>query len=415
MDRKLEKKYWSAKRITTIGVGAIIVLALLYSFIFADHRSRLNVEKDKITISTVTKGTFDQYIAVTAVVLPLKTMRLDAIVGGYVSQKYLEGGGMVKKGDSILRLDNQNLMMDFVNHETEIYRLINELQNTRQSLKQNRFTEQQTVASLDYQIEQAKDLYDRNKQLVDEKIVARQEFVKNKLDYERLVRQKEIEIESQKFQEENATIQIQRLEETIARSQRNLQLMKDNLSNLVLKAPIDGQLSSVDAEVGESITAGQNIGQIDDLNGFKMRAEVDEHYISQVFPGLKASFEFNGKSYDLVILKVYPEVKNGRFNVDLKFDKETPDGIRRGQSSPIRLELGRSASALLLPVGGFFSDTGGNWIYVLDKSGRRAIKRNISLGQKNPQYFEILEGLQEGEQVITSSYENFGDKEVLVF
>jgi len=415
MDRKIEKKYWSKKRITLVSGGAVVVLLLAYNLIFADHRSKLNVEKDKITISKVTRGTFDQYIAVTAVVLPLKTIRLDAIVGGYVSQKYLEGGSMVKRGDSILRLENQNMVMEFVNHETEIYRLINELQNTRQSLKQNRFTMQQTLSKLDYDIDQAKDLYDRNKQLVDEKIVARQDYIKYKLDYDRLVKQKQIEIESQKFQEENARIQIERLESTIARTQRNLQMMKDNLNNLVLKAPIDGQLSSVDAEVGGSIQAGQNIGQIDDLDGFKMRAEVDEHYISRVFPGLRASFEFNNKSYDLVIIKVYPEVKNGRFNVDMKFDKETPDGIRRGQSSPIRLELGKSSAALLLPVGGFFSDTGGNWVYVVDKSGKRAVKRNISLGQKNPQFFEILEGLQEGEQVITSSYENFGDKEVLVF
>ncbi|MVT07329.1 efflux RND transporter periplasmic adaptor subunit [Chitinophaga tropicalis] len=415
MDKKIEKKFWSKKRITLVCGGAVVALLLLYNLIFADHRSKLNVEKDKITISSVTKGTFDQYIAVTAVVLPLKTIRLDAIVGGYVSQKYLEGGSMVKRGDSILRLENQNLMMDFVNHETEIYRLINELQNTRQSLKQNRFTMQQTVASLDYQIEQAKDLYDRTKQLVDEKIVSRQEFNKNKIEYERLVKQRQIEIESQQFQEENARIQIERLESTIQRTQRNLQMMKDNLNNLVLKAPIDGQLSSVDAEVGGSITAGQNIGQIDDLNGFKMRAEVDEHYVARVFAGLKASFEFNGKTYPLEIIKVYPEIKNSRFNVDMKFEKETPEGIRRGQSSPIRLELGKSSSAILLPVGGFFSDTGGNWVYVVDKSGKRAVKRNISLGQKNPQYFEVLEGLQEGEQVITSSYENFGDKEVLVF
>lgn len=415
MDRKIEKKYWSKKRITLVSGGAVVILLLAYNLIFADHRSKLNVEKDKITISKVTRGTFDQYIAVTAVVLPLKTIRLDAIVGGYVSQKYLEGGSTVKKGDSILRLENQNMMMEFVNHETEIYRLINELQNTRQSLKQNRFTMQQTLSKLDYDIDQAKDLYDRNKQLFDEKVVARQDYIKYKLDYDRLVKQKQIEIESQKFQEDNARIQIERLESTIARTQRNLQMMKDNLNNLVLKAPIDGQLSSVDAEVGGSIQAGQNIGQIDDLDGFKMRAEVDEHYISRVFPGLKASFEFNNKNYDLVIIKVYPEVKNGRFNIDMKFDKETPDGIRRGQSSPIRLELGKSSAALLLPVGGFFSDTGGNWVYVVDKSGKRAVKRNISLGQKNPQFFEILEGLQEGEQVITSSYENFGDKEVLIF
>jgi len=415
MDRKLEKKFWSRKRILIVGGGSLVVLLLLYNLIFADHRSRLNVEKDKITVSTVTKGTFDQYIVVTAVVQPLKTIRLDAIEGGYVSHKYLEGGSMVKEGDSILRLDNQRMQMEFMNHETEMYRLINELQNTRLSLKQNRFTLEKTLADLNYKIEQAKDLYDRNKQLVDEKIVARQEFNKNKMEYEGLVKQREIEVESQRYQEENAKIQIQQLEGTIARTQRNLQMMRQNLNNLIVRAPISGQLSSVNVEVGSSITTGQNIGQIDDLNGFKMRAEVDEHYLSRVFAGLKASFEFNNKTYDLTVTKAFPEVVNARFNVDMNFVKETPEGIRRGQSSPIRLELGKSSEAILLPVGGFFSDTGGNWVYVLDKTGKRAVKRNITLGQKNPVFFEVLEGLTPGEQVITSSYENFGDKEVLVF
>jgi len=415
MDRKLEKKFWSRKRILIVGGGSLVVLLLLYNLIFADHRSRLNVEKDKITVSTVTKGTFDQYIVVTAVVQPLKTIRLDAIEGGYVSHKYLEGGSMVKEGDSILRLDNQRMQMEFMNHETEMYRLINELQNTRLSLKQNRFTLEKTLSELNYKIEQAKDLYDRNKQLVDEKIVARQEFNKNKMEYEGLVKQREIEIESQRYQEENAKIQIQQLEGTIARTQRNLQMMRQNLNNLIVRAPISGQLSSVNVEVGSSITTGQNIGQIDDLNGFKMRAEVDEHYLSRVFAGLKASFEFNNKTYDLTVTKAFPEVVNARFNVDMNFAKETPEGIRRGQSSPIRLELGKSSEAILLPVGGFFSDTGGNWVYVLDKTGKRAVKRNITLGQKNPVFFEVLEGLNPGEQVITSSYENFGDKEVLVF
>ncbi|GAA0532881.1 efflux RND transporter periplasmic adaptor subunit [Chitinophaga japonensis] len=415
MDRKIEKKFWSGKRILMISGGTLVALLLLYNLIFADHRSKLNVEKDKITISTVTKGTFDQYIAVTAVVQPLKTIRLDAIEGGYVSRKYLEGGSKVKEGDSILRLENQRMQMEFMNHETEMYRLINELQNTRLNLKQNRFTMERTLAELNYKIAQAKDLYDRNKLLVDEKIVARQEFNKNKMEYEGLVRQREIEIESQQYQEENARIQIQQLEGTIARTQRNLEMMKANLNNLVVRAPISGQLSSVDVEVGSSITTGQNIGQIDDLSGFKMRAEVDEHYISRVFAGLKATFEFAGKSYEMVVTKAFPEVTNGRFNVDLNFVKETPEGIRRGQSSPIRLELGKPSEAILLPVGGFFSDTGGNWVYVLDNSGKRAIKRNISLGQKNPQFFEVLEGLEPGDRVITSSYENFGDKEVLVF
>jgi HlyD family secretion protein len=415
MDRKLEKKFWNKKRILMIGGGAVVVMLLLYTLLFADHRATLNVEKDKITISTVKKGTFDVYIAVTAVVMPLKTIRLDAIEGGYVSRKYLDGGSMVKEGDSILRLDNQHMMMDFVNHETEIYRLRNELQNTRLSIRQQEFTMQQTISDIDAKIAAAQDLYDRNKQLVEEKIVARQEFNKNKFELEGLLRQKDIQLQSQRYQQDNAKMQITQLEGTLARTQRNLDLMRENLNSLIVRAPVSGQLSSIDVEVGSSITAGQNIGQIDDLNGFKLRADIDEHYVSQVFAGLRATFEFDGKSYEMLVTKVYPEVKSGRFQADMTFEKSTPEGIRRGQSSPIRLVLGKSAEAILLPLGGFFSDTGGNWVYVVDKSGNRAVKRNISLGRKNPLYFEVLEGLQPGDQVITSSYENFGNKDVLSF
>ncbi|PSL49072.1 HlyD family secretion protein [Chitinophaga niastensis] len=398
-----------------IGGGALVVMLLGYTLIFADHRATLNVEKDKITISPVKKGTFDVYIAVTAVVMPLKTIRLDAIEGGYVSRKYLDGGSMVKAGDSILRLDNQHMMMDFVNHETEIYRLRNELQNTRLNIRQQDFTMQQNISDIDAKISAAQDLYDRNKQLVEEKIVARQDFNKNKFELEGLLRQKDIQLQSQRYQQENAKTQITQLEGTLARTQHNLELMKENLNSLIVRAPVSGQLSSIDVEVGSSITAGQNIGQIDDLNGFKLRADIDEHYVSQVFSGLRASFEFDGKSYDMIVTKVYPEVKSGRFQADMNFEKNTPEGIRRGQSSPIRLVLGKSAEAILLPLGGFFSDTGGNWVYVVDKSGKRAVKRNISLGRKNPLYFEVLEGLQPGDQVITSSYENFGNKDVLSF
>lgn len=415
MDRQLKKKFWNKQRIFLVGGGALLVLLILWGFIFADKRSKLNVEKDKITISEVSKGTFDEYIVVTGVVHPLKTIRLDAIEGGYVAYKFMEGGSMVKRGDSILRLENQRLTMEFVNRETEMYRLINELQNTRLSLKQDRFSMEKALSDLDYQLDQAKDVYERNAKLFKDKVIAEQDYVRTRLDYEKLKRNREIEIQSQRYQIDNSVTQIAQLEGTIARTQRNLQLMKENLNNLVVRAPVDGQLSSINVEVGTSIQAGENIGQIDDMNGFKLRAEVDEHYLTRVFTGLKANFEFNGANNEMTISKVYPEIKDGRFNVDMNFSSAAPEGIRRGQSSPIRLELGKSSSAILLPAGGFFSDTGGNWVYVVDKTGKRAVKRNISLGRKNPVFFEVLEGLQPGDQVITSSYENFGNKEVLEF
>jgi HlyD family secretion protein len=415
MDRIIQKKIWTPQRIGMIGGGLLLASFLIYQLAFSDKRSKLNVEKDKITVSAVKQGEFDEFIAVTGVVLPLKTIRLDAIVGGYVKEKLVEGGNMVKQGQVILRLENQQQKLNFLQSETEASRLVNELQNTRQRLKVEKFSLRTNLNDLDFQIDQNKDLYDRNKKLFADKVIPESDYLKSKRDYEKLVKQREIALESQTYQDENAAIQIKQLEGMLERTQKNVAVYRETLENLVLKAPVSGLLSSIDVEIGSNINQGANIGQIDDLNGFKMRVDVDEHYISRIFAGLPASFEFNGKEYALEISKIYPEVLNGRFQVDMIFNKGIPDGIKRGQSSPIRLELGKASKAILLPTGGFFSDTGGNWVYVVDKSGKRAVKRKITLGRKNPEYFEVLEGLQEGDQVITSSYENFGDNEVLEF
>ncbi|QMW03195.1 efflux RND transporter periplasmic adaptor subunit [Spirosoma foliorum] len=415
MDRVLPKRFWTTQRLAIFGGGTLVLGLLAYTVFFADRRSKLNVEKDKITVSSVTTGPFEDFIAVTGVVQPLKTIRLDAIEGGYVTQKLIEGGNMVKKGEVLLKLENQSLKLSFLQSETEANRLVNDLQTTRQRLQVERFTLRKTLADLDAQIDQAKDSYDRQAKLFKDKVVSEEDYLKAKRAYERLTGQRSIEIETQKYQEENAKFQIKQLEGTLQRTQKNVALWQQTLDNLVVKAPVSGQLSSIDVEVGSNINRGQNIGQIDDLNGFKMRVGIDEHYISRVFSGLKGSFEFNGKMHDLEISRVYPEVKSGRFEVDMIFPKGTPEGIKRGQSSPIQLELGKAAKATLLPVGGFFSDTGGNWVYVVDKSGKRAVKRPITLGRKNPEFYEVLTGLEPGEQVITSSYENFGDNEVLEF
>jgi len=415
MDRVKPKKFWNTKRISIIGGSVLLASFLIYQFFFADKRSKLNVEQDKLTISTVQKGKFDEFIVVTGVVQPLKTIQLDAIVGGYVTEKLIEGGNMVKQGDVLLRLENQNLKLSFLQSETEASRLVNDLQNTRQNLKVARFTLQKTLSDLDFQLDQAKDAHERNVKLYRDKVIPEADYLKTKRDYEKLVRQREIEIESQKYQEENAKMQITQLEGTLASTQKNVSLWRQTLDNLVVKAPVSGLLSSMNIEVGSNISQGQNIGQIDDLNGFKMRVSVDEHYLSRIFVGLVGSMEFNGKDYGLKIIKIYPEILSGRFEVDMKFDNGAPELVKRGQSAPIRLQLGQPSQATLLPVGGFFSETGGNWVYVVSEDGKRAAKRNITLGRKNPEYFEVLEGLQPGEKVITSSYENFGDNEVLEF
>ncbi|SFD81338.1 efflux RND transporter periplasmic adaptor subunit [Spirosoma endophyticum] len=415
MDRVLPKRFWTTQRLAIFGGGALVIGLIAYTFFFTDRRSKLNVEKDKITVSTVSTGPFEDFIAVTGVVQPLKTIRLDAIEGGYVTQKLVEGGNTVKQGEVLLKLENQSLKLSFLQSETEANRLVNDLQNTRQRIQIERFTLRKTLADVDAQISQAKDTYDRQEKLYKDKVVSEEDYLKAKRAYDRLISQRTIEIETQKYQEENAKFQIKQLEGTLQRTQKNVALWQQTLDNLVVKAPVSGQLSSIDVEVGSNINRGQNIGQIDDLNGFKMRVGVDEHYISRVFSGLKGSFEFNGKMHELEISRVYPEVKSGRFEVDMVFPKGTPEGIKRGQSSPIQLELGKAAKATLLPVGGFFSDTGGNWVYVVDKSGKRAVKRPITLGRKNPEFYEVLSGIEPGEQVITSSYENFGDNEVLEF
>ncbi len=415
MDKKIEKKFWTLKRTGWIAGGILLAGLLIFQLAFSDKRTKLNVDKEKLTLSTVTQGVFDEFIVVSGVVQPIKTYRIDAIEGGYVKEKVIEGGTTVKEGDVILKLENNRLQMEFVQQETEINRLINDLQNTRLKLKTDKFGLQRTMNDVDYQLSQAKDYNDRNEKLFKDKVISEQEYLKTKRDYEKLKAQQGIEVQSQTYQNDNSKLQVQQLEGTLQHSQKNLQLMRENLNNLVVKAPVGGLLSSIEAEVGSSITAGQNIGQIDDLNGFKMRAGVDEHYISRIFVGLKATMEFNDKNYALVISKVYPEVTSGRFEVDMTFAGTIPDGIKRGQSASIRMELGKSSKAVLIPVGGFFSETGGNWVYVMDASGKKAVKRNITLGRRNPEYFEVLDGLKPGEKVITSSYENFGKNEVLEF
>jgi HlyD family secretion protein len=415
MDRIKPKKFWTSRRLAGTFIGALVAALLIYQFFVADTRSKLNVEKDKLTIATVRQGEFDEFIAVTGVVQPLKTIQLDAIVGGYVTQKLVEGGTMVKQGDVLLRLENQSLKLSFLQSETEASRLVNDLQNTRQRLRVERFNLQKTLSELDFQIDQAGDAHRRNEQLYRDRVVPEADYLRTKRELDRLTRQREIEIESQKYQEENARMQITQLEGTLANTQKNVSLWRQTIDNLVVKAPVSGLLSSMNVEVGSSISQGQNIGQIDDLDGFKMRVGIDEHYISRIFAGLRGSMDFDGKSFPLEIVKIYPEVRSGRFEVDMRFVQGAPERIKRGQSTPIRLQLGQPSQALLLPVGGFFSDTGGNWVYVVSEDGQRANRRKITLGRKNPEYFEVLEGLKPGEKVITSSYENFGDNEVLEF
>ncbi|RED99532.1 efflux RND transporter periplasmic adaptor subunit [Marinoscillum furvescens] len=415
MDRKIKKKKWTLKRILTWGGAGLFLLFILYSFVFADGGSRLNVEREKVNIATVREGEFREFIPVDGSVLPIKTIRLDAIEGGVVERKYYEGGILVDKGDTILKLSNNDLLQNFVREETQAFILVNNLENTKLSLKRNQFDLKRSLIELDYQIDQAKDAYERGKELYKEKIISEQEYLNLKREFDRLTDSREIQIESTRFDSLNARLQIAQAEATLQRTRDNLEMIKKNLDNLYIKAPISGRLSTVNAEVGESISTGQNIGQIDDLNGFKVRASIDEHYIARIYEGLKGTFDFAGGTYELEIAKIYPEVANGLFAVDMAFTDTIPDGIRRGQTLQIRLQLSENIRAVQIPRGSFYQTTGGNWIFVVTEGDGMAVRRNIRLGRQNPRYYEVLEGLEPGEKVVVSSYEGYADKDKLIF
>lgn len=415
MDRQIKKKKWTYRKIALYGAGAIFGLFIIYSFIFADKGSRLNVEMEKLNIAEVKEGQFREFIPVDGNVMPIKTIRLDAIVGGVVEKKNYEGGILVEKGDTILKLTNNDLLQNFVREETQAFILVNNLENTKLELQRNQFDLRRGLNELDYNIDEARDAYERGKPLYEENIISEQEFLTLKREYDRLVSQRKIQIESNRFDSMNAALQIAQAEQTLKRTRENLKMIKQNLDNLYIRAPISGRLSTVDAQVGESISPGQNIGQIDDLNGYKVRASIDEHYIARIYESLKGTFDFAGKSYELEIRKIYPEVTNGLFEVDLFFTEAIPQSIRRGQTLQIRLQLSENITAIQIPRGSFYQTTGGNWIFVLDQSESYAVRREIRLGRQNPRYYEVLEGLQPGEKVVVSSYEGYDDKDKLVF
>lgn len=415
MDRKIKKKKFTLKRVLTWGGAGIFVLLVLYSFIFAEGGSKLNVEKEKVNIATVMEGDFRQFIPVDGNVMPILTIRLDAIVGGVVEEKYYDGGILVDKGDTILKLSNNDLLQSFVREETQAFILVNNVENTKLSLQRNQFELKRALANLDFQIDAAKDAFQRGKPLFEDKIISEQEYLTLKRNFDQLTTQRNIQIESNKFDSMNAILQIAQAEQTLKRTKENLNMIKGNLDNLFIKAPIAGRLSAVNAEVGESISPGQNIGQIDDLDGFKVRAQIDEHYIARIYAGLTGTFDFAGEQYTLEISKIYPEVQGGLFSVDMTFMNEVPKGIRRGQTLQIRLQLSETVQAVQIPRGSFYQTTGGNWIFVVSEDDGYAVRREIRLGRQNPRFYEVLEGLQPGEKVVVSSYDGYEDKDRLIF
>lgn len=414
MDRKIEKKKWPPKRIAGLAAVGLFVILVLYVFLFRLSKSTLNVKTERITISTVTRGPFQEFIPIMGNVLPINTFYLNAVEGGRVEEIYLEAGTLVKKGEGILKLANTNLLLDIMWREAELFQQSNNLRNTRLSMEQYRLRLNQDLAEVNNQLRQQKRTYERYTELVKDNLISKHEYELAQDQYEYLIKKKELTIESQRNDLEFRRGQIDALEASLQRMQDNLEIVKQKQDNLTIKAPVSGHLTALNAEIGQSKSPGQPLGQIDVLEGFKVRAAIDEHYIARIETGRTGEFDFAGKSYGLVVKKIYPEVIEGRFEVDMEFVDAEPEGITRGQTLHIRLELGDISEAILLPRGGFYQTTGGNWAYVVDESENVATKRKIRLGRQNPQVFEVLEGLGPGDRVITSSYESFGNMDRLV-
>jgi len=396
-------------------IPIFLVIIIAYSLIFSDHSSKLNVKADRVIISTVKYAPFQEFIPVTGTVIPIKTVYIDALEGGRVEEIYVEAGNIVKKGDPIIRLGNTNLRLEIMRQEASMLDQSNVLLNTRLQMEKQKIELSNQLADYDHLINRTKRIYGQNKKLLENKIISQQEFEESKDDYFYNCRKKELAIESSKQDSIIMSIQIEQLEASLKRLQANLKIVQQQLENLTIKAPVSGQLTSLNAEyTGEIKSPGERIGQIDVLDGFKIRAGIDEHYLPRINLNQYGEFEFAGQSYRLVIKKIFPEIVGGRFNIDLEFVNTAPSDIRRGQTVHIRLELGDLSEATVLPRGGFYQKTGGQWVYVIDNSGEFAIKRSIKLGRQNTQVFEVLNGLKPGEKVITSSYDNFGDVEKLV-
>ena len=415
MDKKIEKKTWTLKNIALLLGGVAVASLLTYMVVGMDTRSKLNIEREKLTTSTVQMSEFQEFINVTGTVSPIKTVFLDAVEGGVIQEVVRESGTMVERGDTILTLSNSNLQLDVMNREAQLYEQINNLRTTRLQIEQNTLNLQAQLAEIEYQIELLKPQYERQKRLMNEDLVSKEEFEQVAENYQYQLKRKRLTYESYKQDSLMRQIQMRQLNDSEQRMWRSLNAVQQILDNLIVTSPIDGQLSTdTQLEVGQSISPGERFGQVDRVDGYKAIVEIDEHYLPRIGTGLTGSFSFAGSNYQMIITKVFPTIENGRFEVEMEFLGSIPEGLRRGQTLRIRLALGESSKALLLARGGFYQTTGGNWVYKIKEGQEKAVKQEIRLGRQNPEYFEVLGGLEPGDKVITSSYDNFGDNEVLV-
>lgn len=413
MDRQIEKKSFLRHYAWYI-VAAAALAALLVWIVLGTTANTMTIDASDITISDVTRGKFDDYVRLNGQVLPIQVVQISPEEGGIVREKVVEEGTRVRKGDVILRLSNSNLDLQILNAEAELAEKQNLLRNTQVAMQQDRLNNRTEQATLDTDCDRKRRAYEQNARLYKERLISKEVYLQSREDYNLALRKQSLISQRLKQDSIYRHVQMAQMEDNLDNMRKNVLLVRDRKNKLEVRSAIDGELGLLDVELGQNIAAGQNIGQINDLSDFKVQAQIDEHYIDRVRPGLSASFSRDGKTYLLRVRKVYPEVRNGTFRTDFVFVGERPAQMRSGQTFYVELALGKSQQATLIPRGTFFQTTGGNWIFVLDKSGRKAYRRNISIARQNPQYYEVTDGLEPGERVITSGYEAFKDNEVLV-
>lgn len=418
MDKIIEKKKGFAAAFTKKAMpwwlGAFVAFFVLW-LIFRDNSSTLRINSDTLSIGSVSEGEFNDYIRVTGQVQPMTTIQISPLEGGVVQEIVAEEGAKVKKGDVILVLSNESLDLQILNSEAELAEKENILRNTMISMEQQKLSVHQEILQLRVEVRRSRRAYESTKELYAEKLISKEEWLKAEEDY--LLAKDKLELVESRAKQDSLyrSVEIEQMTESLGNMRLNMRMIRKRKENLTVRAAIDGELGLLDVVLGQSIVAGTKVGQINNLDSYKVEAQIDEHYIDRVVAGLEASFERQSESYRAAIRKVYPEVRDGKFKADFKFIGEQPANIRAGQTYYLNLQLGQSEEAVLIPRGTFYQNTGGRWIYVVDQEEGKAVRRDIKIGRQNPQYYEVLSGLKPGEKVIVSGYDNFGDNQVLVF
>ena len=417
MDIRIEKKRGLKALFTKRGipylVGAVLLILVVW-LLAGGNSSTLRIDARTISVGQVVRGEFNDYIRVTGQVQPITSVQLSPLEAGVVERLVVEEGASVRKGDVLVELSNTSLTLEILNSEAELAEKQNILRNTLISMEQQKLDLRLDKVQLDLDVERKRRTWQQNEELYQNNLIAREEWLQSKEDYELAAKKRELNIERQVQDSLYRTVQIEQMEDNLENMKRNMQLIRQRIDNLQVKSPIDGEVGLLDVVLGQSVSAGQKIGQVNDLSDFKVEAQIDESYIDRVRAGLDATFERQDTAFTMRLRKVYPEVRNGQFRADFTFVGAHPRNIRSGQTYYLHLELGQPTDAVIIPRGSFYQSTGGAWIYVLAPEGDRAYKRQIRIGRQNPQYYEVLEGLEPGERVIVSGYENYGDNDVLI-